>query len=219
MSTITKAPEQGRHRAAGSTKPTKARKPTKAPKSPKRVEPPKVSLTKTSLPKRRPVLRLIALVVLVAVTIGAAVIALLLHRTNSHTRQLRAVESAREGAIAAAAQDIPKILGYDYRQLPAGIKAAKALETGQFLTQYTSTAQKVLASAPSVKAIVTATVAGQSIVQAQPDRVTLLLFVDQESVKQLKGEKTATTRIDPSRVQLTMSKVQGRWLISDLEPL
>jgi Mce-associated membrane protein len=216
MSTITKAPEVGRHRAAA---PTKAPKAPKTPKPPRRSEPPKVSLIKSPPPKRRPVLRLAALVVLVAVTIGAAVVALLLHRSNAHVRQLRAVESARESAIAAAAQDVPKILGYDYRHLSSDIAAAKALETGQFLTQYTSTAQKVLASAPSVKAIVTATVAGQSVVQAQADRVTLLLFVDQESVKQLKGEKTATTRIDPSRVQITMSKVHGRWMVSDLEPL
>jgi Mce-associated membrane protein len=216
MSTITKAPDVGRHRAAT---PTKAAKPPRAPKAPKRFEPPKVSLTKQPRRRRHPLLRLIALVLLVAVTIGAAVTAFLIHRSSAHTRTLQAVESAREGAVAAAAQGIPKILGYDYRQLPADIKGAKALATGQFLSDYTTTAQKVLASAPSVKAIVTATVGAQSIVQAQSDRVTLLLFVDQESVKQLKGEKTATTRIDPSRVQLTMSKVHGRWLVSDLEPL
>ena len=222
MSTITKAPEVGRHRPGKPTRPAKPAKNVrepKAPKPPKRSEPSKVSLIKTPQPKRRPLLRIVALVMLVAVTVAAAVVALLVHRSNSHIRQLRAVESARESAIAAAAQDIPKILGYDYRQLPADIAAAKALETGQFLTQYTATAQKVLASAPSVKAIVTATVGGQSVVQAQADRVTLLLFVDQESVKQLKGEKTATTRIDPARVQATMSKVHGRWLVSDLEPL
>ena len=104
-------------------------------------------------------------------------------------------------------------------KLSSDIKGAKALATGQFLSDYTSTAQKVLASAPSVKAIVTATVSDQSVVEAQSDRVTLLLFVDQESVKQLSGQKTATTRIDPFRVQVTMSKVRGHWMVSDLEPI
>ncbi len=145
--------------------------------------------------------------------------AFLVHRCDAHARSLQAVESARTGAVAAAATDVPKILGYDYRHLSEDIKAAKAISTGQFLTDYTSTAQKVLASAPSIKAIVTATVSGQSVVRAQRDRVTLLLFVDQESVKQLKGQKTATTRIDPFRMQLTMSMVRGRWMVSDLEPI
>jgi Mce-associated membrane protein len=165
------------------------------------------------------VLRIVTLLVLVALTISSAAVAFALQRSNSHTRSLQSVETARKQSVAAAAQDVPKILGYDYRQLPADIKAAKALATGQFLSDYTATAQKVLASAPSVKAIVTASVADQSVVQAQSDRVTLLLFVDQESVKQLTGQKTATTRIDPFRVQLTMSKVRGRWLVSDLEPI
>jgi Mce-associated membrane protein len=226
MSTITKsptkAPDTGKHRAG---KPAKPVRPVKAakPAKPTRVVSQPVNLVKTQptapARKRHPKLRLLALLLLVAVTIGSAVVAFLVQRSNSHTRSLQAVESARKSAVAAAATDIPKILGYDYRHLTGDITAAKAISTGQFLGDYTSTAQKVLASAPSIKAIVTATVSGQSVVQAQSDRVTLLLFVDQESVKQLKGQKTATTRIDPFRVQVTMSKVAGHWMVSNLEPI
>jgi Mce-associated membrane protein len=207
MSTITKAPETGRHRAE---KPAKA---AKAPKPAKPAQP-------TPPPGRRaqrPLLRLVVLATLVVVTIASAVVAFFMHRSTSDTRALRSVESARQDAVAAAMQDVPKILGYDYRHLSSDISGAKALSTGQFLSDYSSTAQKVLASAPSVKGIVTATVADQAVIKAQPDRVTLLLFVDHESVKQLKGQKTPTTRIDPFRVQVTMSKVHGRWLVSDLE--
>jgi Mce-associated membrane protein len=213
MSTITKAPEIGRHRPG---KPEKPAKPQKAPQEPKPVKEPK---TRQARRQRRPMVRLVVLLTLVAVTIASAVVAFFMHRSNSDARALRAVESARQEAVAAAAQDVPKILGYDYRHLSTDVSAAKALATGQFFSDYTATAQKVLASAPSVKAIVTASVADQSVVQAQPGRVTLLLFVDQESVKQLKGQKTATTRIDPFRVQVTMSKVHGHWMVSDLEPI
>lgn len=216
MSTITKEPDVGRHRPGKPAKPVKAGKPVKADKPVKAAGPDKADKPAKA---NRPVLRIVTLLVLVALTIGSAAVAFALQRSNSHTRSLQSVETARKQSVAAAAQDVPKILGYDYRQLPADIKAAKALATGQFLSDYTATAQKVLASAPSVKAIVTASVADQSVVQAQSDRVTLLLFVDQESVKQLTGQKTATTRIDPFRVQLTMSKVRGRWLVSDLEPI
>jgi hypothetical protein len=47
----------------------------------------------------------------------------------------------------------------------------------------------------------------------------VLLYVDQESVKQLAGSKSPTTRIDPLRVQMTMTKVKGRWMASDLAPV
>ncbi|HEX4018557.1 MAG TPA: hypothetical protein VHX15_17600 [Frankiaceae bacterium] len=235
MSTITREPEVGgKHRPGKPAKPNKPAKPAKAakPVRPSKVSKPAKSSTASapvSLLKAAPVaarvrtphpkVRLLALLILVGVTIASAMVAFLVHRSNSHARSLQVVESARKGAVAAAATDVPKILGYDYRHLMDDIKAAKAMSTGQFLGDYTSTAQKVLASAPSIKAMVTATVSGQSVVQAQSDRVTLLLFVDQESVKQLKGQKTATTRIDPFRVQVTMSKVGGHWMVSDLQPI
>jgi hypothetical protein len=226
----TKAPDTGKHRAGKPTKPARPVEPERAAKPAKRarvVAAPSsrpVNLVKTPPNAQRarkghPKLRFLALLLLVAVTIGSSVVAFLVHRSNSHTRSLQGAESARKGAVAAAMKDVPKILGYDYRHLSDDIKGAKAISTGQFLTDYTSTAQKVLASAPSIKAIVTATVSGQSVVRAQNDRVSLLLFVDQESVKQLKGQKTATTRIDPFRVQLTMSMVGGHWMVSDLEPI
>jgi Mce-associated membrane protein len=215
MSTVTKAPESGKHRA-GKTPKAAVEQPQAPDAAPSQHEPKAPPALEA---QRRPVLRLVALFTLVAVTVGAAVVAFLVHRSNSHTQSLQAVQSARQEAVTAAGQDVPKILGYDYRNLSADIKGAKALATGQFLSDYSATAQKVLASAPSVKAIVTATVSDQSVVQAQGDRVTLLLFVDQESVKQLSGQKTATTRIDPFRVQVTMSKVHGRWMVSDLEPI
>ena len=210
MSTITKAPETGRHRAEKSAKPAKA---TKAAKP----ESPKTPRDRRAQRAQRPMLRLVVLAIVVAVTVASAVVAFFMHRSNSDTRALRAVESAREQAVSAAMQDVPKILGYDYRHLAADIAGAKALSTGQFLRDYSSTAAKVLASAPPVKGIVTATIADQAVVNAQSDRVTLLLFVDHESVKQLKDQKTPTTRIDPFRVQVTMSKVHGRWLVSDLQ--
>jgi Mce-associated membrane protein len=207
MSTITKAPETGRHRAEKPAKAAKAATP-ESPRAPRERPVPRA---------QRPMLRLVVLALVVAVAVASAVVAFFMHRSNSDTRALRAVESARQDAVAAAMQDVPKILGYDYRHLSSDMAAAKALSTGQFLRDYSSTAQKVLASAPSVKGIVAATVADQAVIKAQPDRVTLLLFVDHESVKQLKGQKTPTTRIDPFRVQVTMSKVHGRWLVSDLE--
>jgi Mce-associated membrane protein len=191
---------QPRHRAA---KPGKAQKPDRV----RRERAPR---------KHGLLLRACALALALAVAVAAGIVAFLVHRSSDRTSDLKA---AGRSAVAAANADVEDILSYDYRQLQSDISSVKGELTGQLLSDYTASAQKVLASAPSIKAIVKATLSASSVVHATPDRVTVLAFVDQESVKQLKGAKTPTTRIDPIRVQLVMSKVNGRWLASDLQPL
>jgi Mce-associated membrane protein len=242
-------PVSGRHRAAGKppAKAPKAARPPKAPKTPKRakaaksrkpakpvdpevtagqVEPaPAPEVTAKQAPPRRRFgalrrgLRFMALPVVALVTVGAFAGAIILAVTNHAPHQTRPLNANTKAALAAANHDVKDILSYDYRQLDSNINTAKSEITGQLLTDYTASAKKVLGGAVSAKAIVTATVSGQSVVQAQPDRVTLLLYVDQESVKQLAGSKTPTTRIDPARVQMTMTKIKGKWMASDLTPL
>jgi Mce-associated membrane protein len=228
-------PGSGRHRVAKPGKPEKPTKPAKAPKAEqptKPTEPAKVALAKnaaatevSSAPAKRRRKRggigYLATGLVAAVTIACAVVGTVLiintSRHNDAVGQARGVADASSTSVAVASTDVQDILSYDYRTISSDIDKAKSESTGQLLTDYNSTAKKLLAQAPSIKAIVKATVSGQAVVQAQGDRATVLLYVDQASVRQLKGAKTPTTRIDPLRIQATMAKVNGRWLVSDLE--
>ncbi len=154
----------------------------------------------------------VVLVLAVACALGA----FLVHRDTS---RIKTLQQSRTDAVAAANHAVKDVLSYDYRKIAEDIATAKKDVTGQLLTEYTASAQKLLPEAPSVKAIVTATVSGQAVVRAQSDRVSMLMYVDQESIRQLKGEKSLSTRIDPLRIQLTMTKVHGRWLASELQPI
>jgi hypothetical protein len=69
------------------------------------------------------------------------------------------------------------------------------------------------------KAIVQASVQSGSVVNFAKNQVTVLLFVDQASVRQDSGQKTPVTRIDQARVQMTMVKQHGRWLVAQLTSL
>ena len=182
-------PPTGRHRSA---------KPGKVPKTPKAP---------------------FVLPTLAVVTLAALVAAGILQFSGGAAKQLAPLNSDTKAAMAEANHTVKDVLSYDYRQLDSNVNTAKSEITGQLLSDYTSTAKKVLVQAVPVKAIVTATVSSQSVIQAQSGRVTVLLYVDQESVKQLAGSKTPTTRIDPLRIQMTMTKVKGRWMASDLEPV
>lgn len=134
-------------------------------------------------------------------------------------RDARATETARTAAVSAARAAAGDILGYDYRSLEQSIRRARAATTGAFRGQYDTTAATLLPQAKQLKAIVQATVGSAAVMSATRDRVVVLLFVDQATVKQVQGEKTPTTRIDQSRVRVTMTRVDGRWLVSELAAL
>lgn len=155
------------------------------------------------------------MVLLVLCVVAAAVLGgLLLQRQGRE-----ATESARTAAISAARAAASDILGYDYRSVEASIRRARASTTGAFRTEYDKTAKTLLPQSKQLKAIVQATVGSAAAIDTRRDRVVVLLFVDQATVKQVPGEKTPTTRIDQSRVRLTMTRVDGRWLVSELAAL
>ena len=163
----------------------------------------------------RPGLQRLTAVLLVLCLLAAAVLgALLLQRRDD-----QATERARTQAVSAARAAAGDILGYDYRSVERSIARARASTTGAFRKEYDETAKKLLPESKQVKAIVQATVGSSAVMSATPDRVVVLLFVDQATVKQVPGEKTPTTRIDQSRVRVTMSRVHGQWLVSELAAL
>ncbi len=135
-------------------------------------------------------------------------------------RHQRAVlDRARTQAVGAARVAAGDILGYDYRSIDQSIRRARSETTGAFRKQYDSTASTLLPQSKQLKAIVQATVGSAGVMSASADRVVVLLFIDQATVKQQPGAKTPETRIDQSRVRVTMSKVHGTWLVSELAAL
>ena len=145
---------------------------------------------------------------------ATALVALLLEQRSD-----QATERARTQAVSAARAAAGDILGYDYRSVDQSIRRARASTTGAFRKEYDETAKKLLPESKQLKAIVQATVGSSAVMSASSDRVVVLLFVDQATVKQVPGEKTPTTRIDQSRVRVTMTKVDGKWLVSELAAL
>ena len=126
---------------------------------------------------------------------------------------------AARAATAAARQATSQVLSYSYKSIASDIRQAEADATGLFLRQYRSTASRLLTEARQEKAIVQARVGQSGVVSAGPGNVVVLLYVDQATVRQPGGPSSNTTRIDQSRVRVTMTKVGSRWLISQLAAL
>src|SRR4051794_28125350 len=127
-----------------------------------------------------------------------------------------AVQSARQQALTAASRIAREVLSYDYRTIDRDIATARADTTGLFAKQYATTAAQLKSEAQQARAIVQATPSAPGIVAASRDTVVVLVFVDQASVKQLPGQKTPTTRIDQSRVQMTLDRTDGGGRVAHL---
>jgi Mce-associated membrane protein len=126
------------------------------------------------------------------------------------------VDRARSDAVAAARTHVVNILSYDYRHLDKDFAAGHAALTGRFARDYAETTSKVIRpSAVQYKAVVKAEVAAASVVRASADHVVVLLFVNQTTTStRLDGPK-----VDLNRVRLTLDRVHGDWLVSDVDAL
>ncbi|MET9388961.1 hypothetical protein ABZY20_00885 [Streptomyces sp. NPDC006624] len=162
------------------------------------------------------------LTALLAVLLVAAVVALA--ALGWQYRDGRLTETARTEALAAARKAAPIVLSYDYRHLDKDFSRARAHLTGDFRDEYGKTTKAVVApTAEKYRGVVRATVAAPgsggtsaaSVVSASPDKVVVLLFVNQVT------ESTQVTgaRVDQNRVRMTMDRTGGGWKVSAVDAL
>jgi Mce-associated membrane protein len=125
-------------------------------------------------------------------------------------------ETARSAAQAAAESDAVDLLSYDYRHLDRDFARARAHLTGKFVADYTTTTQHTVRPlAPQVHAVVKATVASSSVVQASENQVVVLLFVNQTTT----STRLDAPRTDLNRVRITMTRVGDGWKVSKVAAL
>lgn len=139
-------------------------------------------------------------------------------------RDARGADRARGEALAAARKAAPVVLSYDHRHLDRDFTRALAHLTGDFREEYRRTTKTVVApTAAKYKGTVRATVVAPpgggapaaSVVSAAPDRVVVLLFVNQVT------ESTQVTgpRLDLNRVRMTLSRTSQGWKVSAVDAL
>jgi Mce-associated membrane protein len=151
--------------------------------------------------------------VAVAAVVGLCAATFLLYQ---RVEQASEVDAARQSAIDAARTRLPQLLSYDYHTLDKDLAGARAGTTGAFHDQFAELTTKVVAPAALQQQIVTrTTVVGTSVVSAEPDRVVLLVFLDQ--VTQTKADPSA--QLDGARVRATLQRQDGQWLVSELTPV
>jgi Mce-associated membrane protein len=171
-----------------------------------------------SAPKSEPASRSLAVLTLVLalLTVAALVVA---GYFGLKVREDARVSDARDGAPASAERAAKAMLSYDYRQLPTDRKRASTFLTDDFRKDYLANftlleKQKdgTPGAAVQTKTVVTSDVLGSGVMDADEDKVRVLVYVNQTSKK-----PGADPQIFQNRVAMTMEKDGNRWLVDDLK--
>ena len=127
--------------------------------------------------------------------------------TDSGTTRTESVRAAVDGTIA--------LLSYRPETVQADLDGAKGRLTGTFLEAYTTLTHDVVIPGAQQKHIsAAATVPAAASISATSDCAEVLLFVNQTLTI---GQDAPTNTA--SSVRVTLEKVDGRWLISQFNPV
>lgn len=126
------------------------------------------------------------------------------------------VEAARLAAIESVPASVAAILSYDAASVDDDLTAAQEHLTGDFKDEFGVIAHEVVApSAKQDNVTVDAAVVASSVVKATSTKVVALVYVSQTTTGKGLHEPAKTG----SRLRVSLTKVDGKWLVSNLEPV
>jgi Mce-associated membrane protein len=167
-------------------------------------------------PPRRPALkRLLVPILLVALLLGSAGLASWAYLTQFRPDQQTDTAVAAE-TIKAASDGTVALLSYTPETLDKDFATAKAHLTGDFLDYYTKFTTDVVTPAAKQKSVKTsAAVVRAAVAELKPDAATVLVFLNQSTTSKENVDGAFTA----SAVKVSLTKVNGAWLISAFDPV
>ena len=128
---------------------------------------------------------------------------------------LREDLAAHPQSVQAAVDGTVALLSYRPETVDKDLEAAKSRMTGKFLDAYTSLTRDVVIPGAKQKQIsAKATVAAAALTSQSPSHAAVLLFVNQTVIV---GQTAPTNTA--SSVRVTLDNIDGRWLISQFDPV
>jgi Mce-associated membrane protein len=125
-------------------------------------------------------------------------------------------DAAADQAVRAASDGAVALLSYSSDSLDRDVANATPHLTGDFLDYYNKFTSEVVAPAVRQKHLTQkAVVVRAAVSQLHPQSAVVLVYVDETTTSAEKKDPLKT----PSIVRVTLSKVDGSWLISKLDPV
>ncbi|MGO8772019.1 MAG: twin-arginine translocation pathway signal [Mycobacterium sp.] len=125
-------------------------------------------------------------------------------------------DPAAKAVIAAASEGTVSLLSYAPDSLGRDLAAAKSHLTGDFLTYYGKFTEQIVAPAAKQKTVkTTASVVRAAVSDLHPDSAKVVVFLNQTTTSKDRPDLTHTA----SSVVVSLTKVNGTWLISAFDPV
>lgn len=159
--------------------------------------------------RRRPSLAAVVCVLLMVLCIGTA------GYLGWHQYQQQQITAAGDAALEAAKDYAVVLTTLDAKHIDDNYRKSLDGATGEFKDAYSQGANQLRQVLIDNKASGTGIVVAAAVKSATPDRVEVLMFVDQS----ITNAANPSPRIDRNRIDMTMDKVGGRWLASKVEIL
>lgn len=168
-----------------------------------------VAATKEPLPSRtkRILLACVALDVVLTLVFGG-----LAFRAWDRERDLEAADEAGRTVRASLPAQLQKVLSYDFQTFDDNRKAALAQLTPSFKGDYEDTLDEIESRAAQQRRSQDAQVVAVAVVKATADEVTTLVFVNRTT----STAGSDKTQILQDRLNATVVKRDGKWLIDDI---
>ena len=119
-------------------------------------------------------------------------------------------DTAVRQAMATATPAAKAIFSYDYRSFDASVTNGRSFVTGAFAEEYAETTAALKTTAIEEQAVVLAEVSATGVIRADPDRVELLVYLNQYR----RNANTDGEKVDQNRVVLELRRVGTEWKVS-----
>jgi Mce-associated membrane protein len=124
--------------------------------------------------------------------------------------------AAAQAAVTAARDGTVALLSYKPDTLDQDFTTAKSHLSGDFLTYYEKFTRDIVTPAARQKAVTTtAQVVGAAVSDLQPKSAVVMVFVNQTTTSKDRPEPAMAA----STVLVSMTKADGRWLITSFDPI
>ena len=124
--------------------------------------------------------------------------------------------SVASAVISSASDGTVAMLSYSPDTLDKDFAAAKSHLSGDFLSYYNQFTEQIVAPAAKQKSLKTnARILGAAVQEIHPDSAVVLVLVDQSTTSKDNPDPTMAS----SSVLVSMTRVNGNWLITKFEPV
>lgn len=129
--------------------------------------------------------------------------------------ELRGEQTARNELSALAADEIPKVLGYEYKTVERSLTEAYLLFTADYRREFADRATNdIIPQAREMHLVNQVDVVGVGVLTARRTAGSVLVYMNRTMT-----DKSQKTLYDGSRLRVDYRKVGDKWLIDNIAPI